>query len=147
MINQKIKKILVLMDGSKNSQRGLDCAITIARNSHATITGLHAISFYSMGFQPFFTINMRSPIEKVFEKEAKQFLEQAEIKCGKNGIIFTGKIIHGSEGSSIVSYIQNHDFDLIVIGSRGRTSAREVFLGSVSNYVLHRTKKPVMIVK
>lgn len=141
MIKPKIKKILVLMDGSQNAQRGLDYAITLARKSQATITGLHVISFYSMGFQPFFTINMRSPIEKVFEKEAKQFLEQAEVKCGKNGVMFTGKIIHGSEGPSIVSYIQKYDFDLVVVGSRGRTSAKEVFLGSVSNYVLHRTKK------
>lgn len=143
----KIKKILVLMDGSKNAQHDLDYAITIAKKSQITITGLHAISFYSMGFQPFFTVNLRSPIEQVFEKEARQFFEQAEIKCGKNGIMFTGKIIHGSEGPSIVSFIQKHDFDLIVVGSRGRTSTKEIFLGSVSNYVLHRTKKPVMIVK
>ncbi len=147
MIKQKIKKILVLIDGSKNSQRGLDYAIILARNSQATITGLHAISFYSMGFQPFFTINMRSPIERVLEKEARQFMEQAEIRCGKNGVMFTSEIIHGSEGPSIVSYVQRHDFDLIVVGSRGRTSAREIFLGSVSNYVLHRIKKPVLIVK
>ena len=135
------------MDGSKNAQSGLDYAIAIAKKSHAAITGLHAISFYSMGFQPFFTINMRSPVEKVFEKEARQFLDQAEIKCGENGIMFTSKIIHGAEGPSIVSFIQKHDFDLVVVGSRGRTSAKEIFLGSVSNYVLHRTKKPIMIVK
>ncbi len=147
MIKQKIKKILVLLDGSKNSQRGLDYAIIIARQSQATITGLHTISFYSMGFQPFFTLNMRSPIERVFEKEARQFMEQAEIRCGKNGVMFISKIIHGSESISLVSYIQKHDFDLIVIGSRGRTATREIFLGSVSNYVLHKTKKPVLIVK
>ena len=146
MIKQ-LKKILVLLDSSKNSICALDQAIVLARTNHATITGLHAISFYSMGFQPFFTVNMRSPIERVFEKEARQFMEQAEIKCGKNGVMFTSKIIHGSEGISLVSYIQKHDFDLIVVGSRGRTATREIFLGSVSNYVLHRTKKPVMIVK
>ncbi|MFQ5783170.1 MAG: universal stress protein [Nitrosopumilus sp.] len=56
MIKKKIKRILVLLDGSQNAQRGLDYAIAIAKQSHATLTGLHAISFYSMGFQPFFSI-------------------------------------------------------------------------------------------
>jgi nucleotide-binding universal stress UspA family protein len=34
-----------------------------------------------------------------------------------------------------------------VIGSRGMGAVKEIFLGSVSNYVLHKSKKPVLIVK
>ena len=37
----KIKKILVPLDGSSNSFKGLDVAIHMARESHATITGLY----------------------------------------------------------------------------------------------------------
>jgi nucleotide-binding universal stress UspA family protein len=36
----KTKKILVPLDGSKNSIRGLDMAIHLARQSHGTITAL-----------------------------------------------------------------------------------------------------------
>ena len=39
------------------------------------------------------------------------------------------------------------DFDLIVIGSRGMSATKEFFLGSTSNYVMHKSKKPVLIVK
>jgi nucleotide-binding universal stress UspA family protein len=42
---------------------------------------------------------------------------------------------------------KKQNFDLIVIGSRGLGSAKEFFLGSTSNYVLHKSKKPVLIVK
>jgi nucleotide-binding universal stress UspA family protein len=38
-------------------------------------------------------------------------------------------------------------FDMIVIGSRGRSSTKEMFFGSVSNYVIHTSKIPVVIVK
>ena len=41
MVSAKIKKILVPLDGSKNSIRGLDRAISLARACHGTITGLH----------------------------------------------------------------------------------------------------------
>ena len=41
MIRNRIKKILVPLDGSKNSIRGLDNAISIARACQATITGIY----------------------------------------------------------------------------------------------------------
>ena len=43
MIKKKISKILVPLDGSKNSKRGLESAITLARNCGATITGFYSI--------------------------------------------------------------------------------------------------------
>ena len=39
-----IKKILVPLDGSKNSFRGLNEAIYLARQCHATITGLYVVT-------------------------------------------------------------------------------------------------------
>ena len=143
----KIKKILVLLDGSKNSFRALDQAIVLAQSHNSTIVGLNVIEFYTMGFQPFTSITVHSPIEKVLEKESKKFLEQAKIRCNENGVLFSSKIIHGPEGRTIVSFIQKNKFDLVVIGSRGQGAIREVFLGSVSNYVLHRTHIPVLVVK
>ena len=44
MIKKKISKILVPLDGSKNSMRGLEMAISIARQFGATITGAYSIN-------------------------------------------------------------------------------------------------------
>jgi len=55
----------------------------------------------------------------------------------------------GFPGFDIAKFANNkkNGIDLVVIGVRGMGSAKEIFLGSVSNYVLHKVKKPVLIVK
>jgi len=138
------KKILVALDGSQNSIRGLDMAIHIARQSHGTITaltvksvpGIYAI--HPLGFLDF------SSMTKV-----KKFLDSAKLRAAKKGIQLTGKALAGDPGFDIARFANNkkNKIDLVVIGARGRGSAKEIFLGSVSNYVLHKVKKPVLIVK
>ena len=140
----KTKKILVPLDGSKNSIRGLDMAIHIARQSQGTITALSVKSvpgvyaLHPLGFLDFNSMN-----------EVKKILENAKVRAAKKGIQLTAKAISGDPGYDIARFANNarNRIDLIVIGARGRGSAKEIFLGSVSNYVLHKSKKPVLIVK
>ena len=140
----KTKKILVPLDGSKNSLRGLDMAIHLARQSQGTITalavktvpGIYAI--HPLGFLDFNSM-----------KEVKKLLTDAKLRAAKKGIQLTGKAIAGDPGYDIARFANNskNRIDLIVVGARGRGSAKEIFLGSVSNYVLHKSKKPVLVVK
>ncbi len=140
----KTKKILVPLDGSKNSIRGLDMAIHIARQSQGTITaltvksvpGIYAI--HPLGFLDFNSMT-----------EAKKLLSEAKVRAAKKGIQLTGKALEGDPGYDIAKFANNkrNRIDLVVIGARGRSSAKEIFLGSTSNYVLHKSKKPVLIVK
>ena len=140
----KTKKILVPLDGSKNSIRGLDMAIHIARQSQGTITALSVKSvpgvyaLHPLGLLDFNSMN-----------EVKKILENAKVRAAKKGIQLTAKAISGDPGYDIARFANNarNRIDLIVIGARGRGSAKEIFLGSVSNYVLHKSKKPVLIVK
>jgi nucleotide-binding universal stress UspA family protein len=56
--------------------------------------------------------------------------------------------MRGDIGYNIVKFAHGKEkFDMIVMGSRGRSSTKEVFFGSVSNYVIHTSKIPVLIVK
>ncbi len=140
----KTKKILVPLDGSPNSIRGLDMAIHIARQSHGTITALSVKSvpgiyaIHPLGFLDFSSMT-----------EVKKFLDSAKVRAAKKGIQLTGKALTGDPGYDIARFANNkkNRIDLVVIGARGRGSAKEIFLGSVSNYVLHKSKKPVLIVK
>ena len=138
----KIKKILVPLDGSANSFRGLDVAIHIARENHATITGL-----YVVGMAKPRTNEPISSLEKILLDNAQKIMKKAKLRAAKKGILFYDRVSYGNDGERIVDIAQKKNFDLIVIGSRGMGAAKEIFLGSTSNYVLHKSKKPVLIVK
>jgi len=140
----KTKKILVPLDGSKNSIRGLDMAIHIARQSQGTISALTVKTvpgIYALHPLGFLGINSGD--------EAKKIIESAKVRAAKRGIKLTAKALAGDPGYDIARFANNakNKIDLVVIGARGRSSAKEMFLGSTSNYVLHKSKKPVLIVK
>jgi nucleotide-binding universal stress UspA family protein len=138
----QIRKILVPMDGSKNSFLGLDYAVHLARQCDATVTGINVIPFYPKSL-------LLTPIsyEKELIKHGKELMSKAKVRCAQNGIVFSEKITDGHEAEEIVGFATEKKFDLIVIGARGLGSIKEVFLGSVSNGVLHKSKIPVLIVK
>ena len=142
MIKNKIKKILVPLDGSKNSLRGFDEAIYYARQCQATIIGLHVINV------PTGMILSKKKLGSVSKKSAEMLLESAKTKAARHGVQLSCKIIKGGDpGFDIVRFSKSHNIDLIVIGARGLGAIKEAFLGSVSNYVLHKSKVPVLIVK
>ena len=142
MITKKFKKILVPLDGSKNSIRGLDNAISIARACQATITGIYILPIYPR--------NLTDAVIPYFihpEKDAKKFLADAKKRAAQKGILFKWKIVWGSPVSEVQDMTKSKKFDLVVIGARGMGSVKELFLGSVSNAIVHKSKIPVMVVK
>jgi len=141
MINTKIKKILVPLDGSSNSMKCLDMAIFLARQCGATITGIY--SHYDPSSSSISSIDDTSKAPK----EAGEFMEMAKKRAAENGIEFKYAIVAGEPGYNIIKLAQGKGkFDLIVIGS-GKGTTRKLFFGSVSNHILHKSKIPVLFIK
>ncbi len=141
-----LKKIMVCLDGSKNSLRGLDTAILFAKQSDAIIIGVHS----DTSFSAFSAV--RAPIlpEKKWKKEAKALMNVAKRKVEKNKIEFIEIVIGGhTSGIDLTTFANNpgNEIDQIVIGSRGMGFPKELFFGSTSNFILHKAKAPVTIVK
>ena len=137
---------MVCLDGSKNSLRGLDKAISFAKQSDATIIGVHS----DTSFSAFSAV--RAPIlpEKKWKKDVRKLIQIAMKKVEKNNIEFEGVVIGGhSSGIDLTTFANNpaNKIDQIVIGSRGMGFPKELFFGSTSNFVLHKAKAPVTIVK
>ncbi len=139
---KKIKKILVPLDGSKNSLRGLDVAISFARECKAVILCLYVIPVNPMTFS-----DSVVPFQILFPKDAKIVLEKAKTQAAKKGVLLNTKLIYGSPSAEITDLANKRKVDFIVIGSRGRSGLKEIFLGSVANAVVHKSRTPVLVVK
>ena len=138
----KFNKILVPLDGSSNSSRGLDRAIEIAKGSDAEITG-----FYVFHLPIAAGIKYTQKMKDEAQKKAVKAIGPAMNRARKSGATFKYKTGGGNTGSEIVKFAQKGKFDMVVIGARGIGGAKEAFLGSTSNYVMHKTKIPVLVVK
>jgi len=139
---KKIKKILVPLDGSKNSMRGLDEGIYLARQCQATITGLYVVPLAKPQ-----TNSQISYVEKHLLKNTAKFMAKAKKRAAQNGILFDDKVVYGDEASEIIYFSKQKSYDIIIMGSRGMSPLKEAFLGSTSNSVLHKSTIPVLIVK
>ncbi len=86
VIKKKISKILVPSDGSKNSIRGLETAITLARGCGATITGI-----YSIYAHPHSEFRGVGSVEKTLNVKMKKVMGEAKVLAAKHGIVFNKK--------------------------------------------------------
>ena len=139
----RISKILVPIDGSSNSIRGLEHAIRIAKPYLAKITLLHVIP----GIPPIDIIDTISDYRTNMKKRGREFFLAARKTALKYRITLKEKIIFGVPRDDIADFANREKYDLVVIGARGLGSIKQAFLGSVSNATMHKSKAPVLIVK
>ncbi|MDE1829945.1 MAG: universal stress protein [Thaumarchaeota archaeon] len=138
-----IRTILVPIDGSKNSIRGLVEAIHIARLFRAKVTVLHVIP----GIPSIPITDTMSEYRQNMKKQAREFFLEARKTALKYKTSLTEKVIFGIPQEEIADYANHKKYDLIVLGARGLSSIKQIFLGSVSNATIHKSKVPVLIVK
>jgi nucleotide-binding universal stress UspA family protein len=137
-----IRNILVPIDGSKNALRGLDKAISIAKQAGSTITAIYVFHLpWAAG------IKLTKDMEKKARLKATQAVGIAKGRVEKNKIPFKWKTAAGKTGDAILNTARGTRADMIVIGARGLGATKEKFLGSTSNYVMHKAKMPVLVVK
>lgn len=143
MLQNRYKNILVPLDGSLNSIRGLNEAISLARQSGATITGIYVMP----NFSPKVSRILKSYRSELI-KNAKKIMSHARTSTARHGVAFYERIaVSRDVVKTIVGYAKSSKSDIIVMGSRGEGSTRKEYLGSVANGVLHDSKMPVLIVK
>jgi len=141
-----LKKIMVCLDGSKNSIKGLQEAINLAKQTKSTLLGVNSVTKFGI----FTAIHLPKIPEKKWPKEARKIIKDAKTLAKKSDIDFEGVVLAGhTAGYDLATFANNpaNRIDQIVIGARGMGFPKELFFGSTSTFILHKAKKPVLIVK
>ena len=139
---EKIKTILVPMDGSKSSFKALTKAIFLAKKCNSSITTLYVLRTAFDNPNLIYVPQTQNELKKV-----EKFLDTAKNQVTKNSIKFKKEIVFGHEAKKVIDFAQKGKFDLIVIGARGRGTIKQMLLGSVSTAIVHSSKIPVLVIK
>ena len=135
-------KVLVPLDGSSNSFRGLKHAIKNAKMKNQKIIGLYVVQ----PVMEFAHVSM-SGLMDFLRKDGKETLKKAQQQCESKNVQFTSKMLSGSPGEKIVEFTKKNDIEEIVIGCSNKGKLARTFFGSTANYVLHKTSIPTTIIK
>lgn len=141
-----MEKILVAIDGSKNSERALMKAKKIGTALNSEITIIHVMKDISQS--PYSSMNVSlGSLKDSFEKQAMEILEHSleNFKDYNNKV--DSLLETGNPGYKIAEVAKEGEYDLIVIGSRGLDTLSRVMLGSVSNRVVNKAETSVLVVK
>ncbi|HUU48821.1 MAG TPA: universal stress protein [Nitrosopumilaceae archaeon] len=143
MLKNRFKKILIPLDGSSNSIRGLNEGISLARLGGSQLIAVHVLPVYPKNL-----VGTLDTYIRYHNKLTHQFLEKAEISAARHGIKLKQQILFGNDSVKLITnYAKTSRCNLIVLGSRGKGMPSVGFLGSVSNGVVQSSKIPVLIVK
>lgn len=152
-------KILVPLDGSEHSLKALDIAIQIAGRFKGKLTLIHVYSVTVMPVMvpepatltgPSVPIMSSAEISKIADSArdaGNRVLSDGEEKARAEGVDVEKVLVEGHVVHEIVRTAKEGEFDLVVIGARGRSKIRELLLGSVTDGVIHHGAIPVLVVK
>jgi nucleotide-binding universal stress UspA family protein len=136
-------KILIPTDGSEYTKEAIKKGLELAKVLDAEVTALYVVDQTS-----FINFPMDSTIVSVYsllEKEGKDAVDFIKSEGAKLGLNVNVKIEEGSPPRKILE--TSKQFDLIVMGTLGRTGVSKLLLGSVAEKVVRFAECPVLVVR
>ena len=140
------KNILVPYDGTNFSNRAFQKALDIAKKDGSKITIFTVIEGEYSAIMGYSKIN--SQVIKKQQSTAKKYIYKLESSAKNSNVPISVKIKQGAIiVKEIINFAKSKKFNLIVMGSHGRTGLNKLILGSVTNGVAQQAKCSVMVVK
>jgi nucleotide-binding universal stress UspA family protein len=139
------RNILVSVDDSPHAQRALDEAIDIARAGKGRITILTAVNQPPAWAASSVAAGAATLSVLDLEREAVQTMQRAVSRVPQD-VPVTTLISRRPIRPALMRAVACGDYDLLVMGSRGRRALTASLLGSVSHYALNHSPIPVLIV-
>jgi len=138
------QKILIANDGSPGAKKALRAAIDLAKR--------YGVDLYSISVEedlPKYAATVGEVIEAQMKKSEyfRKINEEAKAEAAREGVVLHSDVLPGHEVGTIVTYVQERGFDLLVIGFMGHSSVFGRIWGSTSQNLTRLVPCTVMVVK
>jgi nucleotide-binding universal stress UspA family protein len=144
-----VKNLLVPVDFSDVTDRVITAAEQVARAFGSKVWLMHCVgeypAFAAMGEIPAFLPVPNAALPESYPDQYRKLSELTASLSGK-GIEAGSLFVGGMAIEEILSVADEHQIDMIVMGSHGHGAWYELLVGTVTEGVLHRAGRPVLIV-
>jgi nucleotide-binding universal stress UspA family protein len=141
-----MKRILVGVDGSPEAAAAAEKAADLAKLVGARLQIAYVVprrpppgpeAYAPPG-------DRRDLVERHY---AAALLHDAELRCARPGLVLDSATHSGPIAETLAEAADAGDFDLVVVGHRGRGAVRRALLGSVADRLVQISHKPVLVVR
>ena len=139
-----MKKILFATDFSKNAETAFHFALKIAEKHHAELIMLHVFDIPPVYGHPYIIgpDEMTSQAGLSWESKLKDFFEQFNAEIHPTFIA----VENVSVVKGILKVIKEHNPNLVVTGTKGKSKLKEIFVGSATKALIEQSPVPVMAI-
>lgn len=138
----RVKSILYLTDFSASSRAALPFAISVAHHYGAVIHAVHVLTSYRYGCNNAELLATFDATDEELARAEIDKVDSALSEINHQSMVVRGKGIW----TAVEGAIKDHDADLLVLGTHGRTGRSRHCLGSVAEEILRRSPVPVLTI-
>jgi len=138
-------RILVPVDGSKNSDRAVAYAIRLA--SAMTNSEIHLLNVQPPVTGVAGALVGSATLKSYHRDEGVKAMASALALCAEAGLSHKDHISVGQAGPTIAAFAKDLGCDQIIMGTRGLGATLGLLMGSVATDVIHHAGVPVTLVK
>lgn len=130
--------ILVPTDGSQGATAALKHGIEIASEWEAKLHAVYVVDT---------RVARSGPLLERLREEGREAVRDVEVAGTQAGLTVVTDIVEGNPHEEILKYVSEHDIDMIIMGTHGRTGIDRVVMGSVAERVVRQSPVPVLTVR
>lgn len=151
--------ILVATDLTPNSVEAFKHAVMMARRNNAKLHLLHVVPDVDASVRTYVSTVMGQgsldKFEKLHEDEAREEIRTRLEAFAKEELadhpedlqrVESIRVVHGHPAAQILLVADRLDVDVLVMGSHGKGAIEYTFLGSVTERVLRKCRRPVFVI-
>ncbi|GJL64977.1 MAG: hypothetical protein NPIRA04_36310 [Nitrospirales bacterium] len=155
-LNDRKLKLLLATDGSPDAQAAIDFVNAVELPPSSQVTILHVIQkqVYETELALRMTRKDKEEFAKLAEalfkargREGAKLLKETRMTLSFPDLHIDEQLVYGNAAAEILKSARYMKADLIVVGSRGLSGIKQMFLGSVANKVVHRAGCSVAVIR